>query len=206
MLMLGAQVGGVVVFWIVTIAVGIRLRGHRELAAAESLSRVSHLAFWLGLVAPWALGFIWPRPAALDRLVGLPPLPVSPWVRLVLGIPLLVGGVVLMQLSISSLKRLGAGAPAFKLTGSVVDSGVYARVRNPMALGFYPACLGGALLSGSSWMLLYTVLGVIVAHAFNLRFFEELELSIRYGEAYERYREVTPFLLPRFGSGPKREG
>jgi protein-S-isoprenylcysteine O-methyltransferase Ste14 len=94
--------------------------------------------------------------------------------------------------------RRGRGAPAFKLTSSVVDTGVYALTRNPMSFGFYAGCLGGALLTGSSYLLLYTVLGVIPAHLFNLKFLEELELRLRYGQSYERYRASMPFLLPRF--------
>jgi protein-S-isoprenylcysteine O-methyltransferase Ste14 len=132
--------------------------------------------------------------------VGLPPLPAPLWLRIVVGLPLLVGGVALMQLSISALSRRGEGAPAFKLTASVVDTGVYARTRNPMALGYYVGCIGGALLSGSSWITLYTLFGVITAHLVNLRFFEEFELSLRYGESYERYRRSTPFLIPRLSS------
>lgn len=198
MAMLWAQVAGVAIFWVATIGLRIRLSSHREVSEAERLSRFSHLAFWLGLIAPWALGFLWPGPRTLDLLVGLPPLPVPVWLGLIVGLPLLLGGVALMQVSISTLKRQGAGAPAFKLTESLVDAGVYARSRNPMALGYYSGLLGGALLSGSTWIALYTVLGVIVAHIANLRLFEELELSVRYGQDFARYRAQTPFLIPRW--------
>ena len=191
------QLSGVVVFLIVTLVLGVLLRRRREGRHAESLSRVSHLAFWFCLVLPWALGFLVPGPAALDRLVGMPPAPLPPWIRIVFGSVLLVAGVVVMQLSISRLGRAGRGAPALKLTSAVVASGLYAVVRNPMALGFYVGLFGGAVLSDSTYVLLYTCVGVIPVHLLNLRFFEELELALRYGESYERYRESTPFLIPR---------
>ena len=192
-----AQLAGVAVFVLVTTALGMRLRRATEARHAASLSRVSHAAFWLALVAPWTVGLFFPGPSALDRLVGLPPLPLAPALRMAAGGVMLLAGVAFMQLSINALGRRGRGAPSFKLTSSVVDTGVYALTRNPMSFGFYTACLGGALLSGSSYVLLYTVFGVIPAHLFNLKFFEELELRSRYGESYERYRADTPFLVPR---------
>lgn len=198
--MLVAQLSGLAVFVVATLMLGALVRRSAQPEAAERLSRVSHLAFWLGLIVPWAAGLAVPGPAALDRLVGLAGLPLALWVRLAFGAPMLIAGVGLMQVSIAGLARKGKGAPAFKLTGAVVASGVYGATRNPMALGYYVACVGGALLSGSSWMVLYTVLGVIPAHAFNLRFFEERELSVRYGESYDDYLRSTPFLVPRFGS------
>jgi hypothetical protein len=158
---LGIQMGGVAILG-VTIAVGIRLRAHREPSAAETLSRVSHLAFWIGLVAPWALGLIWPGPAALDRLVGLPPLPVGLWVRLALGIPLLVGGVALMQASISGLKRRGEGG-----AGPLSRSRWLTRVRahaKPDGPRLYTACVEARYCRARpGW--LYTALGAITAHA-----------------------------------------
>jgi protein-S-isoprenylcysteine O-methyltransferase Ste14 len=154
------------------------------------------LFFWLGLVLPWTVGVFYPGGKTLDRLVSLTAIPIGLTVRLVVGVPLLIGGVVLMQLSINGLKSQGKGAPALVLTQTVVSSGVYGMVRNPMALGFYPALLGGALLTGSSYVLLYT-LGIIAVHVLNLKYFEEFELVQLYGGSYEAYRSATPFILPR---------
>ncbi len=191
------QLSGVAAFLVATLVLGVLLRRRPQGQFAESLSRVSHLAFWFGLVVPWAVGLFVPGPAALDRAAGLGSLSLRAWLRFGAGGLLLVAGVVVMQLSISRLGRKGHGAPALKLTSAVVASGLYAVVRNPMALGFYLGCFGGAILSGSTYMLLYTCLGIIPVHLLNLRFFEELELTLRYGESYERYRDSTPFLIPR---------
>lgn len=198
MAVLITQLSGVVAFLIATLVLGLLLRRRRQRHLAEAASRVSHLAFWLGLVAPWAVGFIVPGPAALDRFAGLGPLSLPLWLRLVAGGAMLVAGVVLMRASMAGLRRQGRGAAAFQLTRTVVRTGVYGVVRNPMSLGYYIGCLGGAVLGGSTYVLLYTGLGVIPVHLFNLKFFEELELSLRYGESYERYRESTPFLVPRY--------
>ena len=196
-----AQLCGVGVFVVVTLALGMLLRRSPQPGIAEQLSRVSHLAFWLGLTAPWAVGFLLPGTAALDRISGLGPLPLVLWVRIVVGGPLLVVGIAFMQASMSGLGRKGKGAAAFKLTSNVVATGVYGLVRNPMAFGYYAACLGGAVVAGSTWVLLYTALGVIPAHLLNLVYFEQLELSLRYGEPYRAYRTSTPFLIPRLRRG-----
>ena len=193
------QLAGLAIFILGTVVLGVLLRRTPSLQRAESLSRVSHLLFWLELVFPWTVGVFFPGVGALGRITRLPAVPVPFAARLIVGLPLLVAGVVLMQLSIKGLKREGQGAPALVLTRTLVDSGVYGAVRNPMALGFYIALVGGALLTGSTYVLVYT-LGIIAAHAFNLKYFEELELTIRYGESYERYRSSTPFLLPRWRS------
>ena len=208
MITLIVQMVGLTLFVTGTVALGLLLRRTPTAVAAAALSRVSHLLFWFGLVLPWTVGVFYPCPAALDRLVGLPSLSIPFIARLILGLGTLVIGVVFMQLSINGLKRQGRGAPALLLTDTVVDTGVYGAVRNPMACGFYVGLLGGSVLAGSTYVLLYT-LAVIAAHLFNLKCFEESELSLRYGAAYERYRDSTPFLLPRFGrradgSGSKR--
>lgn len=199
MVVLVCQLAGLASFLAASVVLGLALRRSASVTRAEALSRISHLFFWAGLVLPWTVGVFYPGGETLDGLVGLAAIPIGLTVRLIVGVPLLAVGVVLMQLSINVLKQHGRGAPALVLTQTVVDTGVYGMVRNPMALGFYPALLGGALLTGSSYIVLYT-LGIISAHAFNLKYFEEFELVERYGEAYEAYRSATPFILPRIGN------
>ena len=40
-------------------------------------------------------------------------------------------------------------------------------------------------------------------HAFNLKYFEERELELRYRGAYSTYKQKVPFLVPRFGQSRK---
>jgi len=191
------QLVGVAAFVLGTLVIAVLVRRRPEPAVGAATRRVSDVLFWSAIVPPWALGMLVPGPAALDKIAGLPPLPLSLALRVVLGGAMLVAGVAFMQLSMGALRHQGRGAPAFKITQVVAVRGVYALVRNPMALGFYLGCLGGAVLAGSTYMLLYTALGVIPAHLLNLKLFEEFELSLRYGESYDRYRDTTPFLIPR---------
>jgi protein-S-isoprenylcysteine O-methyltransferase Ste14 len=67
-----------------------------------------------------------------------------------------------------------------------------------MSLGYYLVCVGIGMLAGSTFVTLGALLFVIPAHVFFLKYFEELELELRFGEAYLDYKSRTPFLIPRF--------
>jgi len=41
------------------------------------------------------------------------------------------------------------------------------------------------------------ILGIIPAHILFLKFFEELELELRFGSSYLEYKRRVPFLIPR---------
>jgi protein-S-isoprenylcysteine O-methyltransferase Ste14 len=82
--------------------------------------------------------------------------------------------------------------------GEVVRHGIYRRMRHPRYVGSFLAILGACLLAGTrvmwmmaaGWMLL-----TLVAIAF-----EERELRVRFGAAYEEYCRGVPRFLPL---GPK---
>ncbi len=70
-----------------------------------------------------------------------------------------------------------------------------------MSLGYYLLGLSIGFLSGSSLLTLYVLLGLIPAHLFFLKYFEELELELRFGESYKQYKRKTPFLFPKMAGG-----
>ena len=77
-----------------------------------------------------------------------------------------------------------------------MEADIYKYTRNPMSLGYYLFSLGVGLISGSTLLTLYVLLGLVPAHMFFLRFFEELELELRLGESYKEYKQKTAFLIP----------
>ena len=133
--------------------------------------------------------------------MGLTPLP-EYVVRAAVGWVLLLVGASYVSASSLALKTKGSGYAAFKLTQRVVSASVYERVRNPMSLGWYLTLVGASLVAGSTYALLGTCLVYIPVHAFNLVYFEEVELRARYGASYEAYLRRVPFLLPRLRLGP----
>ena len=110
-----------------------------------------------------------------------------------LGLP----GFYFLGISNRLLRALGSGANAFRLTRQIVATDVYQRTRNPMSLGYYLGAIALGFVFGSRLLTLVVILGVIPAHLFFLKFFEELELELRFGEAYKEYKAKVPFLIPR---------
>lgn len=187
---------GVIGFVLGTVILGLWLRANPSKPNADQASRVMHFLFFAGLGAPFLIAMIYPGLTHLDALVGLEPLPWRPLciaAGLIIGVP----GLYLLGVSNRLLRAMGSGANAFRLTKQVVEQDIYRYTRNPMSLGYYLATLGLSLLIGSTLLTLYVIIGLIPAHLFFLRFFEERELELRLGEPYIQYKQDVPFLLPK---------
>ena len=193
------QLSGIFAFTLGTVILGIELRRKPDKRFAERISRVSHLLYWVCLGLPSLFGLLYPGVTHFDELVGIHPLPYRT-ADAVIGVLLLIPGIYLFCASNAALSRIGRGAAAFKLTEAVVQSAVYQRIRNPMSLGYYLVALAISLLAGSTYLTCITVLLLIPAHAFNLKYFEEVELELRYGGDYREYKRRVPFLIPGFRS------
>jgi protein-S-isoprenylcysteine O-methyltransferase Ste14 len=113
----------------------------------------------------------------------------------------MVPGLYFLIVSNRLLRAIGSGANAFRLTRKIVENDVYQRTRNPMSLGFYLFALALGLISGSTLFTLAVLFGLIPVHIYFLKFFEELELELRFGDPYKEYKRKTPFLVPRLSSG-----
>lgn len=190
---------GLGVFTAAAAVLGLRLRREPSRELAERLSRVMHGLFFAGLGGPFLVSIFYPGIPQLDGLVGLEPLPMR-GVFIALGVIIAIPGLYLFGSSNRLLRSLGSGANAFRLTRLVVAQDVFRHTRNPMSLGYYLLCLSIGFLTGSTLLTLYVLLGVIPAHLFFLKFFEERELALRFGDSYEQYRRSVPFLIPRIGA------
>lgn len=178
---------------------GVWLRKNPSRENAEKSSRVMHFLFFAGQIAPSMVGLFYPGFSHLDELVGLQPLPWKP-LLLVVGILLAIPGFFFLGVTNKLLRALGSGANAFILTKRVVDADIYKRTRNPMSLGFYLLALGTAFITGSTFATLVVAFAVIPAHILFLKYFEEKELELRFGESYLEYKKRVPFLIPWFSN------
>lgn len=190
------QLCGVLAFLMASMSLGLWVRRSPTARVARIASRFSHVAFHAGLLWPGLAGAFSPGLKRCDEVLGLRPLPMpsAMW----LGVVLLVLGLCLAGASHIELWRLGRGAASFYLPKQVVHGGVYQRLRNPMTLGWYLICTALGLIAGSTYFVLYTVLLHIPAHIFYLKFFEEVELELRFGESYLDYKKRVPFLIPHW--------
>ena len=188
---------GLLSFAIGTWILGVYLRRYPSKVNAEKTSRIMHFLFFAGLGTPYIIGLFYPGLTHFDEIIGLKSLPWKP-VFLALGILLAIPGFYFMVITNKLLRSLGSGANAFRLTKKIVAEDIYKRTRNPMSLGFYLLTLAVGFVSGSTFVTLYALLGLIPSHIFFLKYFEELELELRFGESYLEYKKNVPFLIPRF--------
>jgi protein-S-isoprenylcysteine O-methyltransferase Ste14 len=127
--------------------------------------------------------------------VGPPLLGVEPlrW----FGAVLLALGAVLLLETFSRFALQGLGTPApIAPTKTLVVTGSYRFVRNPMYVAVVSLILGQALLFGSAAALVYGLVVWLTVHLFVLGY-EEPTLSGTYGEQYDRYRANVRRWIPR---------
>jgi len=196
MIVIYIGLAGLLLFAIGVTILGLWLRRNQSKENAENSSRILHFLFFAGLVLPPILSFFYPGVTHLDGFVGLDSLSPKP-VFLVAGIILMVPGVYFLIISNRLLRAIGSGANAFRLTKKIVENDVYKRTRNPMSLGFYLFALALGFISASTVFTLAVLIGLIPVHIYFLKYFEELELELRFGESYKEYKQKTPFLIPK---------
>lgn len=97
-----------------------------------------------------------------------------------------------------SMAKIGRGTPLpMDTTNKLVVSGIYAYIRNPMAVsGIGQSLLVGFIL-GSPLVLLYALLGAFI-WKFIYQKLEEDDLLEQFGADYEEYRKKVKSIIPSF--------
>jgi protein-S-isoprenylcysteine O-methyltransferase Ste14 len=135
-------------------------------------------------------------PWLLTRWQAREPLPYWAPMRVLRGILLVAGLIVLVQAFVRFVVE-GFGTPApFAAPERLVVGGLYRYVRNPMYVAVLAAIVGQALLLGRLGLLLYAAAAWLIAAAF-VRWYEEPTLTRRFGTDYEAYRRAVPAWWPR---------
>jgi protein-S-isoprenylcysteine O-methyltransferase Ste14 len=118
------------------------------------------------------------------------------------GIPVLLAGFLLSVASIWQLYSHGSGMPWGDIaedsqSSKLVTEGLYRYTRNPMLLGYGLFITGAGLYCGSftTAFILSTLLVALVSLWIKNK--EEPELVNRFGQEYIKYRDETPFIIPR---------
>jgi protein-S-isoprenylcysteine O-methyltransferase Ste14 len=169
-----------------------RPSGEGELAARikAALGSLAFLVLAPGVVAgliPWLI-------------TDWPPLPMAdgPGALRWSGLILIGVGLVVVLDAFARFAWVGLGTPApVAPTRTLVVSGVYRFVRNPMYVAVTALIFGQAVLFANWGVALYGVLIAAAFHAF-VRLYEEPTLREAYGEEYAAYCAATPRWIPRF--------
>ena len=147
--------------------------------------------FWYGTVAITVFLAPW-----LDKIWGLRlsiPLPV----RLLIGIILLVIGVPMVLWTITLLLKTKGTPIPFNPPPTLVLTGLYRVVRNPMHIGWTNVLIGLAILMQSFTLLVIFMPLFITIHIVYLKFVEEKELEKKFGQYYLDYKQRVPMFIPR---------
>ncbi len=118
----------------------------------------------------------------IDWLLGLPPLPIPGGLSMIFLFP----GFILIGIAIGLFRKRGENPNPATATSGIIDTGIYARTRNPMYLGMSIAYLGLAILLHSMpslllWFVaLFTINTQVIAR-------EERYLTAKFGQPYVDY-------------------
>lgn len=114
-----------------------------------------------------------------------------------------IGTLIILRCSIDIIRR-GRGTPAhLDPPKTLLVTGPYRYVRNPIYLGSLSVHLGTILWFGSLLLIPY-VLFFVVAYHILIVFFEEPVLHKMFGAVYEEYVKEVPRWIPKLrGSDPK---
>jgi protein-S-isoprenylcysteine O-methyltransferase Ste14 len=116
-------------------------------------------------------------------------LPIA-WIGMAAGVAFLLHAFTLFA------RHRGTPAPVVP-TATLVVTGVYRYVRNPMYLAVLAIILGQALLFGSWGLVLYAAIALAAVVTF-VKGYEEPTLTRTFGEQYLVYRRNVPGWWPRF--------
>ena len=168
-------------------------QAEREYSPGERIKMLIAAAPVFLVILPAALVYF---PPLLDRRFGWPPLAFGA-INIVLGCGFIAAGLLFGWWTIYVQFTVGRGTPVpVMATQQLIIQKPYSYCRNPMALGAIVVFLGVAILIGSISAVVL-VLAFAVLLLVYIKFLEEKEMELRFGEAYQEYRKQTPFIIPR---------
>jgi protein-S-isoprenylcysteine O-methyltransferase Ste14 len=115
----------------------------------------------------------------------------------VIGVLFILTGVPGLMDSFARFALQGLGTPApIAPTRSLVVTGLYRYVRNPMYVAVVAVIMGQAVLFGDWRLIAYGALFWLACHVFVVTY-EEPTLARTFGAEYEAFRATVPRWIPR---------
>jgi protein-S-isoprenylcysteine O-methyltransferase Ste14 len=111
--------------------------------------------------------------------------------RLGIGILLFGGGIALAVAGARLFRQMGTNANPAQPALTLVTTGIYEYLRNPMYVGLGLIVAGIGIVFASDWTLALLVPAALIIH-FGVVLREEEYLSRKFGDAYRRYMETVP--------------
>ena len=139
----------------------------------------------LALVAVGA-GFLGDRLAPLRVLASLPVA-----VRLIAGGALIVLALALFVSAVGGFRRAGTPLRTHAPSTTLVTTGVYAHIRNPIYVAFLLLLISISITAPSDWLFASALAFMLVIHV-GVVLREERYLETKFGDAYRSYKARTP--------------
>lgn len=120
----------------------------------------------------------------------------SAWPRHILGWPLLLKGILLVDWTVAAVKAMDIQKPT-----KLITAGPYAMSRNPMYIAWTIIYLATAMLVNALWLIILLPVLILFTHYFVVRQ-EERQLEQQFGEQHRQYcARVRRYLKqkPQFG-------
>lgn len=152
------------------------------------------IIFWVSLLVLFIYASLW-----LDRFLPVTVLLPRPINMLLSGLLLVMAAVITLWPVYRFFRVRGSPVP-INPPQELVTTGMYARVRNPMVLGWIILMFGlGLLLNSISLMFIFTPFFLII-NILYLKTIEEKELEKKFGQQYVKYKKAVPMFFPRFSN------
>ena len=138
----------------------------------------------------------------IDKKINTPPLILEP-LNLIVAIIFIILGLLLVAWSGLALLKIGRGTPIPKIpTQRLVTVEPYSFCRNPMLFGVTLYYFGISIWLNSVSAMALTALFLLLFTAY-IKLVEEKELERRFGYEYLKYKQNTPFLIPKLDEHTK---
>ena len=113
------------------------------------------------------------------------------WTRMIVGSILIAAGAAIVVVARQSFVRAGTNVEPWKPSLTLVTSGIFAWMRNPMYVGAMLLLAGLAVALASDWTLVMLVPAALILH-FGVVRREERYLEARFGATYRAYASRVP--------------
>jgi protein-S-isoprenylcysteine O-methyltransferase Ste14 len=119
------------------------------------------------------------------------------WWGIGLSVFLLVLGFGIDAWIIMTFRRARGTPVPFNPPPKLITTGLYAYVRNPMAIAGLLIGEGLGVLLGSLSLIFIFVPLLVLLYTFYVKAVEEKELELRFGEEYLEYKKKVPMFIPK---------
>jgi protein-S-isoprenylcysteine O-methyltransferase Ste14 len=138
----------------------------------------------------------------VDRWLNLPYLP-DAWWRYAVAAIVFIAGLFLALSTVTAFFRTRGTPVPVSPPPKLITTGLYAYIRNPMALGALLILEGLGFYYGSLSLIIFFAPLPVVLYALYIKAVEEPELTLRFGREYLEYKSRVPMFIPRLGRNRK---